>query len=92
MSEVYEDLERLENQLIKIRCELRNLKGLAALFSQQEHPGKYSRALSANNQTARCMSKQITLALNHLDQYDLYKAFYFNQEQNYETIIELMER
>ena len=92
MAEVHEDLIRLEDQLMKIRCELRNLKGLAALFSQQLHPNKYDRSISANNQSANRMAKQITLALNHLEQYDLYKSFYFNQEKNYESIIEMMER
>ena len=91
MSDMHEDLEKLENRLIKAKLELQNIKGLAKIFSEYEHPSKYPRKLSANDQTARALITELNFALMHLKQFEIYKDFYFNQESCYEKILDIME-
>ena len=92
MSAMHEDLKKFEDKLLKIRIELRNLKSLASVFAEYDHPAKYERHISANNQTAKALADEIKLALIHLDQFELYRDSYFNQENYYESVMGLMKR
>lgn len=89
--EIIDEYQNLENQFIQLRCQLRNLKGKLALFSQLSHTSVPGRNLSAVDQTSKMLSSQISQAVSILDQYELYKEHFYDQEGCWFKILELFE-
>lgn len=92
MSEVFEEWNSIETQFIGLRCKLRYLRGKIAVFTQNEHPNELNRNTTAVDQTAKMLSKEINIALQILDQYELYKDYYNIQEAGYEKILEIFNK
>lgn len=85
-----EEWQEIENQFIAIRFQLRKLRGKVAGFSQVSHPNELNRSTTAVDQTAKLLNNKILTALAILDQYEIYKEHFYEQEAGYERILELL--